>query len=62
MVEASRIANADGIEVTEEMMEAGCKVLWEAAVTEYPAESNKLVVAEIFRAMHSLLPAKEAAN
>lgn len=41
----------DEIEVTEEMMEAGWKVLLESGITDAQVEADKLVLAEIYRAM-----------
>lgn len=39
------------IEVTSVMMDAGVKVLWAAGITDDQVESDRLVVADIFRAM-----------
>lgn len=42
--------------VTPEMEAAGTKELWASGITDGRVEADKLVVADIFRAMYRLLP------
>lgn len=44
------------VEVTPEMVEAGISVLWASGAVEGELGSDKLLVAEIYRAMASLGP------
>jgi hypothetical protein len=62
-VDRGRIANAatepdehEEIEITEEMIKAGYRVLLDSALTDYPLEADKLTVCEIYRAMRRLSP------
>jgi hypothetical protein len=43
---------ADEIEITPEMVEAGYRVFCESGVTDDPLEADRLLVVEIYRAMH----------
>jgi hypothetical protein len=47
----------DEIEITPEMIEAGFAVLKASGLTDDPLEADKLVVADIFRAMALISPA-----
>lgn len=49
------------IEVTPEMIEAGTAILWDSGLTEDHLEADKLVVCEIYRAMHRLGSAEHRA-
>lgn len=44
----------DEIEVTEQMMEAGWQVLLDSGITDARVEADKLVLAEIYRAMAAI--------
>ena len=43
--------NPEEIEITPEMVRAGCRILWDSGVTEYRMEADELIVSEIFVAM-----------
>ena len=53
-VDHGRQADANEIEITPEMIEAGYQVLPASGLTDDPLEADRLVIAEIFRAMFSL--------
>ena len=59
----SRIANAttepdehEEIEITEEMIEVGFRVLARSGISDDPLEADKLLIAEIYRAMFAHRP------
>ena len=51
-----RPASTDEIEVTPPMIEAGFRVLCSSGIADECLEADKLVVAEIYRAMALLRP------
>jgi hypothetical protein len=54
----TKLDEHEEIEVTEEMIEAGYRVLPDSALVDYPLEADKLTVCEIYQAMRRLSPAK----
>ena len=50
------------IEVTEEMLEAGYRLLLDSGITDAQVEADRLVLAEIYRAMTVLSHARVSSN
>ena len=46
----------DGIEVTPEMLDEGARILWASGLVDGRSGADKLLLAEIYRAMLSLAP------
>jgi len=55
LADSPQVYNHPEIEVTPVMIEAGYRVLAESGIIDDPLEADKLTVAEIYRAMRSLV-------